>query len=512
MNIKLHNITCDASVLDKTAYLNATPTDMTAYFNSLIPQDLLNPVLIVDSTINPSNFNYVYITDLNAYYFLARPIVLSNNRYELRLEKDVLFSNLSIIKNSYAIIKRSYTNGDDELKDLTDAFTEKDKLIFTDMTSYKVSEFNTTDLDTYLLVYYDDLAGAPNTPHEIFTSNINTYDDGIYPVIEDCGHNLGYQQTHTNYRILNWSQIFMLSVAVLNNENLLSMIKGLYKIPMQTSETNELKFRVVNTHQHEIYLGDTLVDLHYSSEDTSELYAPYSYRSRWVFEDFTLYQSNVYKNYYYQNPYSKYELWCPFVSWVEIPSSFIINRHLKVYYTLNLENGESTCNIYDVNSKTIISTHNANLMLQIPLSVLNMRELEDRRLSLTLNTIIGTLSSVLSIASGGFGTAGGVISLGKTMTNAITGFTQLYPQGNMSLLNTNSAWQSRIDFVLRTTTKEIKRISALRVGRPCNRYALISTEQGYFECTGLILSSNAGLCKDEIDKIKNTLENGCFAT
>lgn len=517
MNIKLHNITCDASVLDKTAYLNAVPTDMTAYFNSLIPQDLLNPVLIVDSTINPSNFNYVYITDLNAYYFLARPIVLSNNRYELRLEKDVLFSNLSIIKNSYAIIKRSYTNGDVTLVDATDVFSEEEKIDFIDMSTYNVSEFHLSDTDNYLLVYYDTLANANTSPHQLFTHTTNNYDDGIQPNINADAFTLGYQQTGTIYRVLNTSQLFMLAIAIRNNESLLTFIKGVYKIPMQTSETNELKFRVIDTGQHEICLGTTIVDLRLSEEDTSVLYAPYSYRSRWVYQDFTLFTTSVYKNYWNQNPYTRYELWCPFTGWVEIPASNIINKRLKVFYTLNLENGESTCNIYDVASETIIATKSANFVMQIPLSTANMRDLEERKTSLALNTIIGTLASVVAIA-GGVATynpvavAGGAISLGKTASNAITGFNQLHPSGNMALLTTNASWQSKIAFKLRKTYKSAKRIIENRIGRPCNRYAQISGELGYFEAYGLILSSNAGLCKDEIEKIKILIEKGCFAS
>lgn len=516
MNIKLHNITCDSSVLDKTAYLNTTPADMTAVFNSLIPQDLLNPVLIVDSTINPSNYNYVYITDLNAYYFITRCIILSNGRYELRLEKDVLFSNLSIIKNSYAIIKRSYNNGDVDLKDDTDAFGEKEKFDFIDLTQYNISEFHLTDFDTYLLVYYDgymnDLANHPESA--LFTLDADTYDDGIKPNINANPYTLGYKN-NTNYRVLDAQQLVKLSWAVGNDSQLLSMIKGIYKIPMQTSETNELKFRVVNTNTTTINLGTRNIDLDY--DNVHKLYAPYSYRSRWTYQSFTLFQNNLYKNYYYQNPYRKYEIWCPFVSWIEIPSAYIINRNLKIYYTLNLENGESTCNIYDVASETIIATQNANMLLPISLSAMNMRELEERKTALTLNTIIGGVSSALAIVGGGYtgnmmAVAGGVISASKIASSAITGFTQLHPSGNVKLQNTNQAWQSRITFVLRTTYKQISRIIETRIGRPCNRHALISSEQGYFECTGLILSSNAGLCKDEIDKIKILVEKGCFAS
>ena len=512
MVIYLYNITCDASVLDKTSYLNSNPVLINAVYKDLMKQDLLNPVLITDTTNALYSFNYIYNSTENTYYFVRRGSILSNNRYELQLEKDVLFSNLTKIKNSYAIINRSETNGDVTIKDATDVFSEREKFSHLNLSTYKISEFVITGKDNYLIAYEDFLAGASTGISAYYTTFNFNHSDGILPTLSNEAWALGYQQTGTLYRVLNSAQVAILSARILNNESLLTHIKGIYKIPMDVSLTDNTKFRIVATGQHEIRLGGDVVELRADSSDTSVIYAPYSFTSRWVFEDFSLFTTTEEQNYYYQNPYRKYEIWCPFTGWVEIPAKFIINRRLKIYYTLNLENGESTCNIYDWGSDTIISTHNANVMLQISLTNANLRALEERKLSLALNTAIGTLASVASIATGGVGVAGGIISLGKTMTNAITGFSSLHMQSNVKLLSSNSALQTRMDFVLRTTFKDIYRISASRVGRPCNRYALISSENGFFEASGLILTDGSGMYKDEVDKIKMLLSQGVFAS
>lgn len=517
MNVKLHNITCDACVLDKTSYLNASPTEITAEFKRLLPQDLMNPVLITDNSITLASFNYVYIVELSAYYFVSKRLILSNNLYELHLEKDVLFSNLTKIKNSYAIVKRSYTHGNAKMRDETDAFAETENQFYTLLDTYKVSEFNLTDYDNYLVVYYDghmnDTATYPES--NTFSQPTNAYNDGIKPNIEANPYTLGYKN-NTNYRIMNATHILKLMWAVGNDSQLLSMIKGIYKIPMQTSETNELKFRVVNTNQTKIYLGTTLIDLDYSA-GVYTLYAPYSMRSRWVYESFQLYTTTLYQSYEYANPFSKYEIWCPFVGWVEIASSYLINKSVKIFYTFNLDNGETTCNFYDVSSDTIFMTTNANALLPISLSAINMREMEERKTALTLNTIIGGVSSAVTIIGGAYtgnamAVASGVISAGKVASNAITGFTQLHPTGNVKMQNTNSSFQARIDFVLKRTYKDIKRLNISKLGRPCNDIYQLSTETGYFEATNLILSDNSGLCTDEIEKIKILIEKGVYAS
>lgn len=514
MTIELHNISCDACVLDKTAYLTQNPASITAYFK-IAETDILFPIIITDNTLTLNAFNYVYISDLNAYYFVSNRKILDNNRYQINLEKDVLFSNLAKIKASYCILKRSYTNGKVSFLDETDAFEEKEIFDFINLSAYKVSEFNNDGYD-YLLVYYDgrmnDTTHYPES--EFVVEPIDTYDDGIEPNLQASPYKLGYRN-NTNYRILDATQLLLLARAVGNDSQKLSMIKGLYKIPMHTSTSSELLYRVKITSYTKINLGTEQIDLNY--DNTHTLMAPYSFRSRWVYENFTLYTNDLYKNYYYSNPFSKYEIWCPFVGWVEIPSANLINRNVKIFYTFNLENGESTCNFYDVSSKTIFMTRNANVLLPISLSAINMRELEERKTALTLNTIIDGASSAVAIIGGAYtgnamAVARGVISAGKIASNAVTGFTQLHPSGNVQLQNTNSSYQARLDFVLRRTYKQIQRILDTRLGRPCNSYLPITQETGYFEGVNFILSDNSGLCKDEIEKIKILIEKGVYAS
>lgn len=512
MIIYLHNISCDAIVLDKTSYLSATPQSTTAYLKAS-ENDLLYLTIIIDTSFALTSFNYLYISDLSSYYFVSRRKILDNNRYQLELEKDVLFSNLTKIKNSYAIINRSDNNGQIDIADPTDEFGDVENESKTDLTAYKVSEFNVTGMD-YLVIYYDGHKNdTTNYPESTFGVNlIITYDDGVKPSTQYGSYALETANiTNINMRVLNWYQLQKLSFAVGNDSNLLSCIIGIYKIPIATSATDNLKFKVKTLPYVSLYLGTQLIDLNYD-DGVTKVRCPYELRSRWVFESFKLFTADPYKHYYFQNPYHKYEIWCPFVGWVEIPAKNIINRSIKIFYTFDLLNGESTCNFYDTASETVFMTKQANAFLQVPLSALNMREMEERKTSLILNTIIGGVSSAVAVVGGAYtgnamAVAGGVISASKVASNAITGFTQLHPSANVNVQNSNSGYQMKMTFVLKETYKSIYRQN--RLGRPCNiSNQTLSTQTGYFQATHLILSDGSGLCKDEVDKIKLLIEKG----
>ena len=134
---------------------------------------------------------------------------------------------------------------------------------------------------------------------------------------------------------------------------------------------------------------------------------------------------------------------------------------------------------------------------------------------MTLNTLIGAISSAIAIV-GGVATAnpvaigGGVLSLGKTATNAVTGAMSLHPNANVSLLTTNSSWMASLDFLLRITTKQAHKIDKTILGLPCNEWRQIKDELYYLECVNVEFDDYSTLCKEEIDLIRNQLARGIY--
>lgn len=74
--------------------------------SAILPMSIINPTIdIVDSTFNV-NCNYIYITDLNRYYFVNNITALNNGRWQLNCHIDVLMSYADEIKQQQATFRR----------------------------------------------------------------------------------------------------------------------------------------------------------------------------------------------------------------------------------------------------------------------------------------------------------------------------------------------------------------------------------------------------------------------
>lgn len=67
--------------------------------------DIINPIIIISNSIS-HNFNYIYISEFNRYYYV-RNITHSQQRYYIECEVDVLMSFNADIKDLEVIANRS---------------------------------------------------------------------------------------------------------------------------------------------------------------------------------------------------------------------------------------------------------------------------------------------------------------------------------------------------------------------------------------------------------------------
>ena len=74
--------------------------------SAITPMSIINPsIVIVDDTFNV-NCNYIYIADLNRYYFVNNITALNNGRWQLDCHIDVLMSYADEIKQQQATFRR----------------------------------------------------------------------------------------------------------------------------------------------------------------------------------------------------------------------------------------------------------------------------------------------------------------------------------------------------------------------------------------------------------------------
>ena len=69
-------------------------------------EDILNPVITIETAVNLSSYNYVEITDFGRKYFM-KPEVINNKLWRLVCRVDVLSTYAAGIKASSALVSRT---------------------------------------------------------------------------------------------------------------------------------------------------------------------------------------------------------------------------------------------------------------------------------------------------------------------------------------------------------------------------------------------------------------------
>ena len=135
MKVYLYNSTATPDIIDKTNYLGTPYIIQAVYFKQ--PENIENVSLLLDRFTNFNDYNYIYIEELNKYYFITSRVIVDNNRFIINCEEDVLYTFKSKIlnQNSTAYISRSYKNGS--------------KTIFDEKVSF---EYNTKEEMKYSLI------------------------------------------------------------------------------------------------------------------------------------------------------------------------------------------------------------------------------------------------------------------------------------------------------------------------------------------------------------------------
>lgn len=102
MDIKLYYTDSENNVVNKS--LNNEFTITNVVFKQ--QTDVLTPLIILSFDNTIFNYNYVYIPNLNKYYFITGIECLSNNTFTLKLKVDVLMTYKNAITNFDVIINR----------------------------------------------------------------------------------------------------------------------------------------------------------------------------------------------------------------------------------------------------------------------------------------------------------------------------------------------------------------------------------------------------------------------
>lgn len=217
-------------------------------------------------------------------------------------------------------------------------------------------------------------------------------------------------------------------------------------------------------------------------------------------------------------PYSTWEIYVPFVGWVEVDINKVLSKRIQIIYGLDLDTGLSTVYIYNWTDKVVIWSTSCQIGIKLNISTSNELENTKQKQANDLNMILGALSSVVSI---GIGVAtenpvamvGGVLSAGKTIASAVNANNMIFDRASMNFGTSNTALYSNKDVQVRRCYHDAVSIDASLYakinGYPANTYSSLSTLSGYTEIGDIQFNpSNYAISQDEINEIVALLRNG----
>ena len=516
MKIQLYKNNSKKNILDKTSFLEEITTLEGMFKNT---QSIISPTILIDLKSNyllmdddsilvmdsdnnlvTGNFvsdtlllcNYSYIDELHRYYYIDDIQVVNSNLVQLSLRVDSLMSHRDDLLKNILLISRNQTYKNVFLEDTQTQFVYDKKIEY--ITPENLSDVKKLDptlpsmIFSYLTtddlsnpVYVQDIPGLPN---------IYTFDTGT-------GINTQY------YRILV-TDIFELSKVIYKKDTLLSYIKGIYLYPFDVDLQDSGDYV-----EDKIHLGldtENPITIHHASI----MYQP----SRIVIADFKMREATSYLDY---SPYSTYKIFVPYCDFVELSGESILGKEIKVFYSVNFDDGSTVAYIYNQTDEKILFSQRCYMSTQISLSTTNLTEINNQKTALALNTAISGLSSSVSLALGvatmnPVAIMGGTMGLAKTVTNNIAKSNQMYDKGNTAMTSLVDGSNNLQHVFIKKITQVPLTDSYYRewVGYPLNQYKKLSTLVG----SGFTLIDSdshihlKSATKTEIDDIENILHSG----
>ena len=493
MILKLYNYDKNFKIINK----NVEPSLITSQdFEFKNYYNLINPSVILDvkggwkEEIAPSN--YCKIEDLNRYYFIKNKIFLSKDLVQLDLEEDVLTTFKTDILNSTQFISRT-TNGNIHIEDnklpLSYERTIREGTLPSSANSF-ITKYNQLTYNIAITISYVHASGT--TPYS------NNYNSDTF-LLPDVSKTL----IDGNYSTITYAT---------NETELLKFLKFLYTNSDNQQYVYNIQAFPFNIDNH----NPSLTKIEILGTDTGA--DGFILDNPSIAYDFSLFITYPFKRDYFYNyhPYTSYELYVPYYTWVNLSNNDSISNKIMIKYSPNLLDGSCLVTMYYVNEDleyNYFKNATIQLGISIPINLNNYSEVVRNNQSINLNLLTsfinafssGDLSNVLSTSVGGYV---------SNVNNVVRGQTSSVSGGN--LIFTPNVCRYKITEPIITCDYDTYKN---KNGIPFNNYGMIGSFQKYVEVVNPYLEgvgvfdnedSYYSATKDEIEMIKELLVNGVY--
>ena len=504
--LTLYKNSAENNRIDKTEYLTSVG-EITGYLRN--ETNIINPSIIIeyDKVID---FNYVYISTFNRYYFVTNITSVRTNLWRLDMSCDTLMTYKETILNYECYVSRNENDYNEDIEDKylpleyekevdyilqqdttgtnTDFFKGFSALITTLATS---PEVNLESENIEITTPFNDLDGEPakTNIYEAGSSNFKVIqmitDSGAYAsclnaianaLIED-DNKAGYVQSIIVFPIWNPAMYDQIGYKTMTD-----FYYGSEKLPLGGTYNVVLK-------------GDTIAPIKVA----------------------IIYIRPKFNNFLDYDPYTTYEIWLPFHGWVKLPSEQVVGNYLNVYYVINTSSTKGTIIIRQQSDSAVILQVDCTIGVEIPISTTNGEDIKRRQTSDAINLAVQGVGGVL-MGAVGVVTGNPLLAFGGAMmaTGAITGgisssmTNRVEAQGKVSDGNAG-LYSDRVVKIRRTSSiVAVDDISkyAKYIGRPLQTNVKLNTLTGYTIVGGVHIENLDTATDNEKTDIENQLRKG----
>ena len=466
-----------------------------------------------DPTINNINIfacNYAYIEEFHRYYYITNITSIHNNVWQLTMRVDVLMSYKSDIYNLKALVVRNEYASDPNIPDSL--------LPLKPIPS--VTEDEVTNLSTVTELMPFSLSSESDPVVRLTVINDVGYDrsqrnapESILPRLQN--NYLGFSDfAHVYHASMNSLDAL---VNIINDDNqrekvstfITSMVAYPFILPSTTTT-------------HALRVGNADIS-------TVGVYDPYGENPipEWMLiADFMIPRRfNDWRDY---EPYSQYELFLPYLSYIHLPDEMVVGKRLKVYYSIAGDDGSVQVQIICDNK--VIYNSVALVGVQIPLNSTNAYEITTNRLRIVSGMVAGIArgvgDTIGSVFNGQFGMSTGNpaqymkgitgafkagAQIGESIMNGVTSIRANRPQGNGTIGGSFAGRYMPQKCRLRITRKQEVDISASdyahQFGRPLYTWNYLSERFGFTQIADVHLTTIPALAPEK-QEIETLLKSG----
>lgn len=487
--------------------------------NQLVTVDGID-VLMYREVPSLFNVNYCYIPDFNRYYFVQNITSVAIDLWRVSLKVDVLMTYKNVIKTLNAYVTRNEFDFDAYIQDNLLGSTEK-YIVTEENANYTppvdslknidfISDSDNNICRNIMLVAFTD------TPLSDSSKRSKPSYMVLNDIITDVNNTFSGTTDAYNYYSLDDGDLFRIINHFIDNDIHLTVggdgfakLNGLDEIASFILNIVAYPFELPHTQLlNDIYIGTSSVEC-LNQAGVVDKMSPYLIPSEILIEP----TYNDFRDYL-----CKYELYFPFVGWVEFPAYQVLNKRLIPIYVTDYITNDGLFQLVDYTDFTnpiLIYSCNVTLGVQISLATSNIAQYNRQKIA---NQIQAITSLTTTAISGGIAMGSGnpYVSLNATRSasrsigDVANNYLSNYQKGSVNLQSNNQAINSCKKVRYRVTkpifTEYNNNFFHLN-GRPLNQNRVLGNISGYTVVGDVHIENEEGTITEN-QEIETLLKGG----